>query len=201
MSDYNVLSVVSRTLSRLLYDTMSKDATLAGIIGNESAIVFSNPTETARQSSNRLSIWLYQVCENEHTKNRSAVRRTVGQTTALFVPPLTLNLHFLVTPFGETSDANLLLLGEIMHIFYENPIVVLRDDNFGVFEELHILLSRLSLQELTHVWYALMEPYRLSVCYEVRVMHVDSKRQLGGARVIDLTQQVGGVPALEEVGA
>jgi Pvc16 N-terminal domain len=192
MSSYNVLSVVNKALSSLLWDAISQDPTLSGIVPNQSAIVFSNPTETARQSSNRLSIWLYQVTENEFVKNQPVVRVNGG--TGLALPPLTLNLHFLITPFGATPDANLLLLGELMHVLYDNAIVLIRDADNGVSEEMRIMLSRLTLEELTHVWYALMEPYRLSVCYEVRVMHIDSRRITDSARVFNLTQALGGVP-------
>jgi hypothetical protein len=47
------------------------------------------------------------------------------------------------------------------------------------------VLARLTLEELTRVWEALREPYRLSVGYIVRVTRVESLRAVRNARVID----------------
>ncbi len=191
MSSYTVLSAVSKALRNILWDAVRQDPALVGIVPSQSAIVFLNPTETARDSANRLSIWLYQVTENEFAKNQPSVR---GNGHGLVKPPLVLNLHFLMTPFGDTAEASLLLLGEVMQVLYDNAIVVLRDANDSVFEELRITMSRLTLEELTRVWEALIEPYRLSVCYEVRVMHIDSHRVTDPARVVDLTQALEFIP-------
>jgi hypothetical protein len=35
------------------------------IVGSESAVVFSNPTRTDRDSANRLSLCLYQITEDD----------------------------------------------------------------------------------------------------------------------------------------
>ena len=43
------------------------------------------------------------------------------------------------------------------------------------------------LQELTGIWDALREPYRLSVCYEIRLTRIDSLRSLKAARIADRT--------------
>jgi hypothetical protein len=189
MSSYTVLSAVSKGLQSILWSAIRKELSLQNIVPSESAIVFLNPTDTAHDSSNRLSIWLYQVTENEFIKNQTPVRSNNGH--GLMKPPLALNLHFLVTPFGDTAEASLLLLGKVMEVLYDNAIVILRDANDSVFEELRINMSRLTLEELSRVWEALIEPYRLSVCYEVRVMHIESQRALDGSRVVNLDQDYG----------
>ena len=38
-----------------------------------------------------------------------------------------------------------------------------------------IVLVRMNLEEQTRIWNALQEPHRLSVCYEVRIVLVDSR--------------------------
>ena len=114
-------------------------------------------------------------------------------------PPLALNLFYLVTPFapqGEPESEHL-LLGATMQVLYDNSILFLRDETPGeeIAEEVRVILSRLSLEELTRIWEALREPYRLSVCYEVRVTRIDSRRLPDGARVIDRAAQFGDVRA------
>ncbi len=109
-------------------------------------------------------------------RNNNATRR---------FPPLSLNLFYLVTPFAATGEADQLLLGKTMQVMYDNAIVVLRDAEAEVAEELRITLSRLSLEELTRIWEALREPYRLSVCYQVKVTRIDSTRLTGKERIIE----------------
>ena len=65
MSGYDVLSAVSRVLRAMLWEAFRSDSTTLSIVGSESAIVFKNPTETARDSANRLSLWLYQITEQD----------------------------------------------------------------------------------------------------------------------------------------
>jgi hypothetical protein len=191
MSSFTVLTAVSKALRTVLWQAIRDEISLQGIVSSESNIVFQNPNETAKDSSNRLSLWLYQVTENEFLKNAPPVRVANGH--GLAQTPLALNLHFLVTPFGDTSEASLLLLGKVMEVLYDNAIIVIRDANDSVFEELRISMTRHTLEELSRVWEALIESYRLSVCYEVRVMHIDSRRVLEGARVVDVEHGYGEV--------
>jgi len=187
MSSSRVLREVSRALQRILWDSfqVDPDITANAIVTSEQDIVFSNPTETARNSANRLSLWLYQVTENEFQKNQPV--SPGGAHTLTRDPPLVLNLFFLVTPFAPSREFDLLLLGTTMQTLYDSPIVLLRNPQEEVFEDLRIVLCRLTLEELTRIWEALREPYRLSVCYQVRVSHIDSRRTSHGARVVELT--------------
>ena len=205
MSSYQVLSQVSRQLQRLLWqgisDELARDSALHDTLDRLEQIVFTNPTEAARDSSNRLSLWLYRIAENEFLKNgafepagapapsaRPAPRRRDR------FPPLSLNLFYLMTPLTASGEGDLLLLGKAMQIFYDNPSVPLDDDLFDIHEQLHITLCRLTLEELTRIWEALREPYRLSVCYEVRATRVDSQRVLERGRVVHRDAELGERP-------
>jgi hypothetical protein len=183
MSTYLALSAVSEALRQILWDAIDADPVIRPIVGSEAAIVFTNPTQTARDPANRLSLWLYQVNENEFVKNQPMARANGPET--LRFPPLALDLSYLVTPFAPSGEADHLLLGKSMQILYDNATTVLLDTANGVAEELHIILCRLSLEELTRIWEALREPYRLSVCYTVRVTRLDSLRTPTHARVIE----------------
>ena len=196
MSDYLVLDAVSKALRQILWDAFNADATVRPIVGSEAAIVFSNPTETARDSSNRLSLWLYQITENEHVKNQPMIRTAVQpppppgtaaprQTTQF--PPMALNLYFLVTPFAQSDESDHLLLGKSMQVLYDNAIIFLQDTMSNIFEELRVIFCRLSLEELTRIWESLREPYRLSVCYLIRVTRIDSRRTPDTGLVLERT--------------
>ena len=54
-------------------------------------------------------------------------------------------------------------------------------------EDLGISLFRRTLDELSRVWEALQEPYRLSVCYQVRLTRIDSTISTTGQPVLEMT--------------
>lgn len=105
--------------------------------------------------------------------------------------PLPLNLYYLVTPFASQRESDLLLLGKTMEVLYDNAILVVRDSVTLEEHELRVILCRMTLEELTRVWEALREPYRLSVCYQIRVTRIESRRELIDARVIERTAGLG----------
>lgn len=192
MSSYHTILTVSNALRQLL---------LAGFAGTpeamaEADLVLDNPSQMSRNPAKKLSVWLYQVTENEFVKNQPASRGANAAEGQL--PPLALNLFYLITPFTTASESDHLLLGRVMLTMYDNAIVFVRNPSDGDFEELRIVLCRLTLEELTRIWEALREPYRLSVCYQVRVAHVDSLRDRGRARVIDRLGSFQDVPAPTE---
>jgi hypothetical protein len=192
MSSYMVMAEVSRALQSILWDAFSQDNDIRSVVPSRNVIVFTNPTETVRDSANRLSLWLYQVTENEFLKNQPRLRGDNGNREQF--PPMALNLFYLVTPFAPSGDWDQLLLGKTMQVLYDNAIVVLANAVDRVWEELRIIFSRLSLEELTRIWDALREPYRLSVCYQVRVTRIDSQRQVENARIIERSPGYGTKP-------
>ena len=195
MSSYMVIARVSETLRNILWEAFQSDTTTADIIDSLEEITFKNPTETARDSANRLSLWLHQVTENEYVKNQPMVRSNTNGSghDKLQFPALALNLYYLVTPFAPSGNpgSEHMLLGKAMQAFFDNAIVELHDDTEGeeINEELRVIFCRLSLEELTRIWEALREPYRLSVCYLVRVTRIDSRRKMGAGRV---KERIGG---------
>jgi hypothetical protein len=192
MSSYMVIAAVSEALRRILWEQFNLDNQIRPIVGSEAAIVFRNPTETARDSANRLSLWLYQITENEFMKNQPMLPNNGNER--LQFSPLTLNFFYLVTPFAPTGEGDHMLLGKTMQVLYDNAIVFLRGNDIA--EELRIILCRLTLEELTRIWDALREPYRLSVCYQVRVTSIDSQRIPGHARVIERIAGFGQQPTI-----
>jgi hypothetical protein len=186
---YKVLNDVSSALRELLATEFANDASINAIVGGEGGIGFNNPTETALDTSIRLSLWLYQVVENEFLKNDPPV--PVNGSNLRRQSPLPLNLFYLITPFAAQRESDLLLLGKTMEVLHDNAIVILRDPITNQEDELRVILCRLTLEELTRVWEALREPYRLSVCYQIRVTRIQSQREVGGARIIERTAGFG----------
>lgn len=190
MSSYMVVAGVSEALRRVLWEELSSDPEVGQLFPSEQDIVFKNPTETARDTSNRLSLWLYQITENEYLKNQPVTR--ANGPAVLQRVPLALNLSYLITPFANVSnsdggarDEDHMVLGKVMQVFHDNSTILLRDNASGIAEELRIVFKRLTLEELTRIWEALRESYRLSICYCVQVSRIDSTRVVSKARVVE----------------
>jgi hypothetical protein len=183
LSDYTVVSEVSETLRRILWQAFSADPTTLQIVGSETGIALRNPTETARDSANRLSLWLYQISENEYLKNQVPLRTNDPQVNGF--PPLALNFNYLITPFATSGDGDHLLLGKTMQVLYDNSTIILHDPANSIAEELRVIMCNLNLEQLTRIWEALQQPYRLSMCYQVRVTQIDSRRTSFSGRVVE----------------
>jgi hypothetical protein len=184
MSSYKVILEVSRLLRQTLWDSFSTDNAVHPLhVPNLESIVLTNPADAARQQNRRLSIWLYSVQENEHLHNALPTRRPDNDALVQY-PPLAINLFYLVTPSTTSVEGDQLVLGKTMQIFHDNATLLLFSaEDPGHNEELRVSMVQRDLRELAEVWEALQQPYRLSVCYEVRVPRIDSLRIERAGRV------------------
>lgn len=187
MSSFLAISGVSSTLRNILRDRMEQtvpitiappDAQVDGIAGR------------------RLNIYLYQVTENGSLKNQEIPGQ--GHPAAYGCPPLSLDLHYLLTPFGasETApDADLeaqQILGDAMRVLHGFSIItedlhengnvsdprILDPSLVGAFENIKITLQPTSLEAFADIWTALPQAnFRLSVAYQVSVVQIESRRR------------------------
>src|SRR5690606_29567114 len=130
-------------------------------------------------------IYLYQVLENAHAKNRHWQTAPNGD---LRYPPLALNLYYMLTPYATDQLTAHHILSDAMRILHDHS--VLRGPDLPaslrlVVEQLAIVLVPLTLEELTRVWHALRSAYRLSVAYEVRVVLLESETTHTPSRVLE----------------
>jgi hypothetical protein len=137
-----------------------------------------------------LSIWLYQVTPNEHLRNAPNLRLRTEEFEHL--PPLSLDLYYLLTPLQADESQNQITLGRALRVLYDNSILTL--NAVGNVEELHLSICQRSIEELAKVWEAMQKPYRLSVCFEVRVVRIDSERKLNPGRILERSTAFEGMP-------
>jgi len=187
MSDYTVIADVGETLIDLLRENMEDLITPASII-------LSSPGEIETQDYPRLSLFLYQVVENAYLKNQE--RQASNSTTVLY-PPLTLDLYYMLTSYGSPQIADRTdrtieehkILGQAMRILYDNAILkgsVLRGSLAGTSEELRLTLHPASLEELNRLWNSFPDkPYKLSACYLVTPVKIDSTRKMEVRRAVE----------------
>lgn len=185
-----VIGQVSQYLRHALWLGLSSDPVTKQQVTSEPNIVLSNPSQPAGNANvvRQLSLWLYQVLPNEHLRNAPAARTrdAKGDDTTEFYPPLTLNLYYLLTPSTGNDLGDQQVLGRALQVFHDQSILRMESTQSpDRAEELHISLAPRTIEELAEVWEAMQQPYRLSVCYEVRSARIDSLRRLSGGRVTD----------------
>jgi hypothetical protein len=187
MSSALAIAGVSRTLRSLLRDRMEQppvDVTIAP----PDAVVTG-------MTGRRLNLYLYQISENGFLKNQEIPGQ--GHPADYGRPPLSLDLHYLITAYGANDtnvDADLeaqQILGDAMRVFHEHPVVtedlhehdnpadplVLDPSLVGQFEKIKVVLHPSSIEEFSRIWTALPQSnFRRSVAYHVSVVQIESRR-------------------------
>jgi hypothetical protein len=204
MADFHAIGGVSATLQTLLLDRMEPPEHLT----NPVVPVTTGPPpfsskdlhpHTEQQEDARLNLFLYRVTENGYLQNQEIPGR--GTPSAYGHPPLSLNLHYLITPYGNVADAAQsglfddtlaqFLLGSAMRVLHDVPIItdrlltqrpvsgraILHESLRQEFEHVKLTLEPLTLEDVTKVWTALSLRYRLSAAYVVNVVQIESRRQ------------------------
>jgi len=184
LSDYRVLQEISMYLRRLAFEYLRSNDTLqeASRFTSEQNISLDSPARIVEnQAPNaeqaRLSIYLYQVVPNPFINNRGYI--PAGSGVQVF-PPLSLNLYYLITPLQGAPEDCLVTLAHVMQIFAAHSVIRSRFlDSHLRPEQPDVKLSFYSttLEDLTRIWNAFNQPYRLSVCYQIQAVAIDSIRQ------------------------
>lgn len=185
MSDYTAIADVGKTLKKLLWDHLKEDNIIRSMIASEDQITLSSPEDI--EPDKKLSLFLYQVTENAYLKNNEM--QIVNPTKQKY-PPLSLNLFYLVTPHIQNRENDHIILGKVMQIFHDNSILrgsVLQGSLVGGREELRLMLSPLSVEDLDKLWNVVFKskPYKLSVCYEVTPVQIESLREREVKRITE----------------
>jgi Pvc16 N-terminal domain len=177
MGDYTVLAEAGESLVSVLWEEIQIDPQINSLIDNENRISLDSPFDLQDNDSVKLSIYLYRITENASTKNQFPVQ---GNGAQLRKPPLTLDLHYLVTPLVGTVSDQQIILGKVMQVFYDRAILQGTDLTGSLAasgQEVRLILNPVALEETTRVWQAMEMSYRLSLVYLVRVAMLDSRRE------------------------
>jgi hypothetical protein len=187
MSAATAIGMVSESLRNLLVQAMTLTPAVP--------VTILAPDETG--GDRRINLFLYRILENPTLKNLDwQVKR--GNASLLVPPPLSLNLHYLMTPYApndpQTGNATAHeILGEAMRVFHEHAVIpqdALVPGLRNATEQIKIMLNPLNPDELGRVWSTFSHPFRLSVLYEVSVVQL----ALLGERPMSKRVQRTGVP-------
>jgi hypothetical protein len=135
----------------------------------------------------RATLFLYDVIQEPTVRNRPKSTRLVGGNLVVRKQPLGLCLHYLVTAWGGDRATEQQILGRVMQVMYDDAVidgVELAGSLAGTQTELRVSLSPMQIEDRARVWWAIGQPYRLSVNYEVRVVDIDAVTETTSAPVL-----------------
>jgi len=181
MSNALAIAAVTATLSSLLQN-VNQGTGLSGVS------ITTKPPDKARDNNtgNQLNLFLYQVLPNAAWRNMDIPQRVQSGETS--IPPLALNLYYMLTSYGQGNDDVLghRLLGHAMSIFYDHPLLGspeiatalgnLNSELQNQIERVRITLQPLSVEEIFRLWSGFQTQYRISVAYEIGVVLIESIR-------------------------
>jgi hypothetical protein len=188
MSEYDVIADIGETLKKLLWEAIEPNPAFKDIIGSEDEITLDSPNEM--EAGKKLSLFLYQLTENGHMKNREMTAVNNSNNGRLQYPPLVVDLLFLVTCSTQNRKNDHLLMGKVMQIFHDHAVLKgseLKGSLDGTAEEFRLVFHTIPFEENFHLWQSFRDTsFKLSVCYRITPVKIDSTRQKQVTRVREM---------------
>jgi hypothetical protein len=205
VSSTEIINNVNTTLYNILRESLQP-------LGPDLNIIFGSPADEdgSADTTAKLSVFLYNIMEDPFSRNRPDELRG-GNRLLSFKPPLAVNLYYMLTPFsgpsGSTDTNNVRIrvqahnmIALAMRAFYNNAMVSPRyfppDTTLG---ESHVRISsvQMNLEEITKIWSSFNKPFRLSVCYEVSIVRIQSEETPKEVSVVERAALSAGLNASE----
>lgn len=178
MANYNSVAAAGKSIERLLTAGFAEPpvpvdgrVTRAFLVRTEDFDQSSISTVIVRPA---LSVFLYRVDFNK------TMRAAWSQVTAHDGRPhLPLDLHFLLTPWGDNAEAESAILGRALQCLDSNPILsgplLHQGGGWAPNEAVHLLMDEMSTEAVMRTFDSLPTNYRISVPYIARMVRLDGR--------------------------
>lgn len=124
-----------------------------------------------------VSLFLYRVTLDEHLRNQERLQPDRRRNV-----PLPLNLHYLLTVWSNSAEAEHNVFTWAMRQLYQQPIfnrsLLANDADWGSDEFLQVIPAEISNEDIMRIWDAIEPSYRLSFPYVVRTIQVNKLEDL-----------------------
>jgi len=204
MSSALGIASVTHILKDLLNDGLI-DSDVASAIGSAISVTSLPPGQVDSSGggvNSQLNIFMYRVTPNIGLMNLGFPSRS-GRGDIINNPPLALNLHYLLTAFGESELHSEILLGYGMQLLHENPVLsreairtsltAATADNPGgrlpgnllalatselaeQIEQIKITNENINTEEMSRLWTAFQTSYRPCCAYQATVVIIESNK-------------------------
>jgi hypothetical protein len=208
MSNALAIGAVTAVLRDLLNNGLI-DQDMTGAIGGNVTVTALPPDRIEigdSKEKSQLNLFLFQVMPNQGWRNVGLPSRD-ARGDRVTNPPLALDLHYLLTAYGEQEFQGEILLGYAMQTLHETPVLAREAIRLALgapppvtggvlppaqqslvaaeladqIEQIKICPQSLSTDEMSRLWTALQAHYRPSVVYQASVVLIESKRSTKGA--------------------
>ena len=113
-------------------------------------------------------------------------------------PPTYLTLYFMLTAYSNTEMKfkyidDQRIIGRAIQVLSDNSIINIEElihSSDILMPEAKIQILNLNLEEKSKIWNASNVPYRLSVCFSVSPVELESTRERKVQRVVDVISEV-----------
>lgn len=203
MSSALAIASVTAVLKHLLGNVVVQQPAITGM---GDVVVSALPPDrvlsnNGTEERNQLNLYLYRLTPNSRWRHVGAL--TSAQTKMAAEQeqlPLALDLHYLLTAYGERDLQAEVLLGYAMQFFYETPVLAretiratlaslgagngshagmtaLSSSMLGEqLEQITIRPEFLNTEEMSRLWSGFQARSRLSATYEVSVVLIEGRR-------------------------
>jgi hypothetical protein len=179
MANFAAIYSVGNSIAQYLQHAYPPD--LAGKFACQFKLVSS--TDIALEDQTALdqvvSIFLHRITINENFRNATVLPDAPTRQPCVF-----LDLHYLLTYWGTSAQAEHTILGWVVQQLQSSPIldrsILSSDGDWSATESVQLVMADLSLEDILRIWDALGPKYRLSVAYLARVVRIDRMVVSGG---------------------
>ncbi|HET7539660.1 MAG TPA: DUF4255 domain-containing protein [Polyangiaceae bacterium] len=186
MADATAILAVSNALRNVLRSELSVLAIPSANIRIESIDLIPEPVPPPR-----ITIFLFNIQENPFLKNRDyAVVSASGAPgfAASSLPPVVVDLDFMICAWMTTTTEEHLLLGDVMRVLYDHSELSPAElgATFGSDEAVQVTLATPSLEDQTRIWTTFgFKRFKLALYYKARTVPIASARSYREGRVLE----------------
>ena len=167
MLPVSAMSDAAKKLRKLLSDQINDLNTAQQIRIGHPNDTFAEIEKGSEKDKNHLNLFFYNVSYDGYPAD------------GLSEDPFFVRLYCLVTAVGtktgnpSSGEKDLRLIGEVMRVLHEHPIISVDDGKNSEIAQLQIVPHPLNLDNLNHIWSTQGDTaYRLSVAYEMALAPV-----------------------------
>lgn len=199
MSSPLAIAAVTHVIKEILRNGIN-DPAVQGLAGMNANVTATAPDKIDLDTHpNSLNIYMYMTRPNSGWRNRDLPSRD-SQGRHISNPYLALDLHFVLSAYGNEELNSDILLGYGMHLLHENYILI-RDEITAMLtpqsgggtlpprlealatsgiaeqiEQIKISPENLNTEEFTRIWTSFGEKYRQSAFYMASTVLIESTR-------------------------
>jgi len=166
--------------------------------GTEPFIILSNPwtnNDVNKGATFLNSISLINIEEERHFKTQGLqVTQTAGQKKkgvySSREPDIKLNLYILISAYNKSYDDALKIISKVVNYFQEFNVFVRKndgseDDMPGNLEKIVVELYTATFEQQNQIWASLSTGYIPSVIYKLRMITIDTAKNLEEKAITD----------------